>query len=877
MNTIKSKIIFLLLTSFIFLTFKVEASHFRYGHVTWEIIDSTDAGVEVEFKLKTAWRYSYGPFFSPELNQVFYTRTMDFGDGTSGSVNLISKSIYLDQDWLYGEGIIRHTYLSSGEFTAFFEGCCRLDNISNISSESYKVSTQLQIGQNNRPPISNLPPIVNVQSNKDSIGFFITAFDEDDDPIRYTLATQEDIESNSYLIPDSLMIDEFTGLVTWSTSNLLENELYSLIVIFEDLDDKGNRKSFTQLDFFINVVGESLPPEFIEPTPPNNFSYQTLPGDTLNFIIAAQDLDTINNTISINAVGIPIGAIDTFNPPLPAEGNPITSTEFIWIPSNFDLGSYVIVFTATDEVGVQTLTVVNIDVGFEPIFSPPTPGDNSVFCLSDGDVIDQEYFIIDLDSTDQVNLKLSLDSNLIISPIPPFTPGEGFPIKTILPNSLAFNPVLPLPFGNPISTNLTGTINGSDWGIYILDFVSTDTDNDRTLLRNYLILDQAPYFTSEVPNNIINVPISTLFEIVITADDDDIIFGDRIAFADSTKPYVTIPHWLNFNDDNNGSLTLSGIPDSTQVGLHQVIVELHDRTTHFLHQHCTWQFQEFQINVTPIEIEVQSDPPNPEINTNYRTTITITDDENNMLEDVEVNITSADDNANPYSETETTDENGQVEFCYTSETSGYDQCIVTAGNQIDTFFVNWALPDKEEICSDPNACNFQVNELCFYETCYADCDNLPKDISTFPSTLCDDGNDNTLIDYHNINCTCVGLPINLNCVITCDPESVWVGSDYCFVATVTDTITGLPLQNVTVGFNVEGANPTSGAGVTDSLGMVELCYPTFNIGIDSINIFCGNFEFNLTATCIGPGGLNGDSQFELISIESISGAVLIYP
>ncbi len=679
----------------------LQATHFRYGHITWEIVDSTQAGIEVKFTVQTAWRityftedlYSYGYFDynTLSLGQKFVSGDFFFGDGEELPLVLTVTSLNSADDWVYGVAEFTHIYTESSPYTAYIEGCCRLENVNNINyyNPDYLVSTLLDLSINNRPPISNLPAIVNVPSNQDSISFYITAFDEDADPIRFRLATPAEVGTYTYSVPPNLTLDSNTGLVTWNPLPGGESSLWTLSVIIEDLDEYGDPKSFTQLDFFVNVTGESFPPQFVGATPPNNIVYELLPGDTINFVIEALDADTIFNNVTINATGIPESAIFSFEPLLPTPGSNPVSTEFTWIPTTDDLGTYAINFTATDETGSQALTVINIDVGFEPVFIEPTPGNNSLFCYSDGDYFNQEYIIIDLDSTDQVNLQLSLDTNLVnTTNPPPFTPGGGFPLTDVFPSSLTFNPSLPLSFGNPVSTNLTGTINERDWGIYILNFVSTDTDNDKTFLTNYLIIDQAPYFTTQVPN-VINWPVGIPFDIVISANDDDLIYGDRIAFADSSKSYVTIPKWLNVVDDLNGNLNLTGTPALSQQGFHNVRIELHDRTTHFLHQHCTQEFLEFRINVRPIRLLVEPGPPNLVVGTELCTTITVTDDENNVLEGIEVNISSAADNPNAYSETLTTNADGQVEFCYTGTMVGYDECIITAGDQSQTYGVNW--------------------------------------------------------------------------------------------------------------------------------------------------------------------------------------------
>jgi len=857
---------------------EVSASHFRYGHITWEELGpNPNGGFDVEFTIQTAWRRS--AFGIPNSVGQSFDLGMSFGDGNFANFSNVVTAVSSTEDWSAAVGTFVHTYQNPGNYIAFFEGCCRLGGIENTSEGDFYISTGVTVGTGNRPPVSNMPAIVNLPENKDSVSFFITAFDEDNDEIRFRLATEDEVVGpfsfDFYAPPAGLAIDAATGLVTWNTLGNFNGDIFTLSVIIEDIDDNGIPKSYTQLDFFLRIVGESVPPIFISPTPPNETTFVVLPGDTVTFTVQATDPDGLGNpggSVQLNATGTPASAaLTAYTPSLPTVFDNPVSTTFSWVPTMSDLGVYAINFAATDDIGAQSLTVVNISVGFNPIFNvPPTPGNGSISCTGAGEMFSQTIEVGDLDTTDVVDLDVELVGVPPTMPTPPFTPGGGFPIQSTLPSSINYSPALPLAPGNPVSTMFNGTVAASDWGIYALEYTSTDTDNDQTTLVHYIIIDEPPQFTTPEPTSTLTAIVGEPFSMTISATDPDIPFGDAVAFADPSRTYVDVPAWLSFNDDENGNLTLSGTPTLVDTATYDVQIELHDRTTHFQHTHCTWQFQNFNIYVTPIVLDVEDGPSVIVTGVEVCTTVTVTDDNGNPLADVAVDVLGS--GANSYGFSGTSNADGEFEFCYTGTNAGTDLCVITAGDQTEEIMIEWVNPTADAGCTLADACNFDPDATaydgsCEFPLCYTDCNGVVTDVSLLPGTLCDDGDASTIVDVINGNCTCEGLNINgLNCVITCDPESVYVGTDYCFIAVVTDTVTGMPLENVSVNFEVEGANSFIGAGQTDSLGQVELCYPTINVGFDTITVTTGDIVIELTCTVVGPGGSIGTS------IVSVTGA-----
>ncbi len=104
-------------------------------------------------------------------------------------------------------------------------------------------------------------------------------------------------------------------------------------------DGAGNLTSCS-VDFGLGV---NSPPVFDPPSPCGQTLMASV-GVPISFTVAASDPDA-GDIVTLSATGVPPGA--THTPPLPATGNPVSST-FDWTPSNADVGQHVITYTAFD-------------------------------------------------------------------------------------------------------------------------------------------------------------------------------------------------------------------------------------------------------------------------------------------------------------------------------------------------------------------------------------------------------------------------------------------------------------------------------------------------------------------------------------------------
>jgi hypothetical protein len=370
---------------FLFAARPAEASHFRYGILTWEL--TGNAG-EVEFSLVSAFRrtgYSscvvslpltFGPCSGTDgrpatgdiILETVGATGLDFGDGSSGTGTLLFLVEAFDPtgNWIIGRALnpgtttpgILHTYANtSTTYTAQASSCCRIGGLNNRSSASYRLATEVTF-DGNTPPSSSLVPIVTV--NEGSMAqFVVPAVDDDGDDIRFRLATEaESVGGGAEDQVPGLTIDPITGVVTWNNVGLNQSNFWTTQIIIEDLDASGNVKSMTPVDFLLRIqpVGANNQPVCdISPAGP----FEVAPGDNVAFTVTGTDSDA-SDVVTINTGGLPAGA--TMSPSLPFSGASGVNSSFSWTPTAGQIDSYVVLFEISDTAGSQDLCSVEIIV-----------------------------------------------------------------------------------------------------------------------------------------------------------------------------------------------------------------------------------------------------------------------------------------------------------------------------------------------------------------------------------------------------------------------------------------------------------------------------------------------------------------------------------
>ncbi len=374
------RIVFLLFSVLtLFSTEESYATHFRYGHLTWQKL----SGNTVQFKLVNAFRRNgyVGtagdgfPAVGDVIEEHIGTTTLDFGDGDNTPV-LEYKVISIDvsNNWLLGQALepgsttkttIDHTYPSSGPWTAEINSCCRTSGEQNNPDGDYQVSTIVETASGNTSPGSSLPAIVNLIQSA-TASFFVPGADPDPSTtLKWRLASSSEA-GTGFDQPtagsEDLTVNNLTGLVSWNTLAAVLGGLYSCQIIIEDYDAvTGALKTQVAVDFLILIVEcdpDNVSPAFVAPSPTCGSTIPATVGSPVSFTVTASDADAAD-IVSLNSGGVPSGA--TLTPGLPSDGNPI-STTFDWTPGAGDNGTHVVTFSATDDCGAQALCSYTIDV-----------------------------------------------------------------------------------------------------------------------------------------------------------------------------------------------------------------------------------------------------------------------------------------------------------------------------------------------------------------------------------------------------------------------------------------------------------------------------------------------------------------------------------
>src|SRR3972149_1429695 len=370
------------------------ATHFRYGHLTWE--KRTDISPNtVAINLTAAFRRDgYSGSASdghPQIGDVIVEdigeTKLYFGDGNSTDVLFFEVTSYDEtENWIIGKAEIPtsrydkeviYTYPVSSLYSLYIQSCCRLSaSGSHVNNPDgyYRLETDVDLTSSNTSPVSSGFPIVTVEQNS-SVSFNVPANDADGDTLAWRVSTSAEASGSAggFSQPLGLAVDSSTGNVSWNTTGVTLG-LYSTQLTIED----GNTS--IPVDFLIKVTQQTTnnSPIFdVPPTPEYGTTYTVNPGELVGFNVQASDQDS-GDTVELNHAGLPSGA--TFD--IPSAANPVSST-FSWTPAISDSGSYVVSFKATDKKGLSVEHSINITVlAVTPTPSPsptPTPANGIIF------------------------------------------------------------------------------------------------------------------------------------------------------------------------------------------------------------------------------------------------------------------------------------------------------------------------------------------------------------------------------------------------------------------------------------------------------------------------------------------------------------------
>jgi hypothetical protein len=320
------------------------ASHFRFGHHTWNKVDGT--ANTVRFNLKEAWRLNAGSV------------SIRFGDGrTFSGRRIVSQPTDLaGLKYDVHEMQVIHTYPHAGPFTTSKSSCCRIFGLVNANSSSFDVQSVVDMrnGQTSST-VSSIPPILQMKKGLNSIALPVA--DADGGAITCRMATSGESRvpsvasagGNALSVSSSCVLD-------WDASAAVNKSKYAAqVAIFEG----GLR---TALDFIIEInagLVDNDPPS-CELNGPASSTISV--GST--FSISANATDPEGRNLRVNHLGLPSGATLT-----PADGSSVASpatATFDWTPTSSGATAITILFTDDGNQTCQSSFAINV-----PSNAPP--------------------------------------------------------------------------------------------------------------------------------------------------------------------------------------------------------------------------------------------------------------------------------------------------------------------------------------------------------------------------------------------------------------------------------------------------------------------------------------------------------------------------
>jgi hypothetical protein len=543
------------------------ASHFRYGNIIWSRPDASSR--TVTFVVTNSYRLS--SFTGVAVGSTVNTgAALQFGDGGSGAINLQVTSVNSAEDYFIGTYTVTHTYaIGADNFTVNYSSCCRLSSLQNNADGNFGEVTTVNLASANLgSPVSTLPPVVSLSTGLSAAMFNVPAIDPDGGVLSYALSTPADFSGGDVnsTQANGLSINPSTGEATFNTVGKPIGTLWS--AGFTVTDPTGSK---SVIDFLLKVVGTSNPPVFnYATTPLNNAVVYAHPGSPVNFTIDASDPDA-GGTVLLNGAGFPVGA--SFNPSV-TPANPATAS-FSWTPTLSQLGTYILTFVATDDVGVQTTTTVTIQVVSAPQFIAPTPPVTPDRLVLTGTTLND---VIAAQSPDPL-----LSSQIF---------------SATMPAGATATPSLPTALSSVAQTNISWTPVLGQWGDHTFTFVAQDQNNATSTTSYHVVANTKPVFTS---SPVLTANSCKPYTYMVTGVDADIPYGDELEFESHTP----LPSWLTLTNNANGTATLSGTPSAADTGTYNIELVAAD----IYHHSSALVEQNFTITVTAQSVSINNGGP----------------------------------------------------------------------------------------------------------------------------------------------------------------------------------------------------------------------------------------------------------------------------
>jgi MYXO-CTERM domain-containing protein len=319
---------------------RAEASHFRYGNITWTVPDPVNAPLSVRFDVTVAWREDY-PFID--------STTLNFGNGKTNPPNagatIGTGTDAAGLEYLVQRYTVTHKYAAPGVYTVFFTSCCRTSNLINAGDDSFRVEAKVDVTGNGKKgnPVSAVPAIIQLQTGGVRT-IQIPAVDPNGLPVtcRFGTINESQIGQNPPVVPATGAPATVAAsasppgcVITWNTTGGFAGQQFAINVVMESV--KNGNTSSAVVDFITEFV--STPP----PTCSGSNAFTLDMGDNFTHSVVGTNNAGGNLLMSV------IGAVGLTSPPTGTTQNSPFTTSFNWNPGPGEEGTSVLTIVYKDQ------------------------------------------------------------------------------------------------------------------------------------------------------------------------------------------------------------------------------------------------------------------------------------------------------------------------------------------------------------------------------------------------------------------------------------------------------------------------------------------------------------------------------------------------
>lgn len=332
----------------------LEASHFRFGHLSWQRAAGNTNSLVVEITVVEAWRKdTSGP------GSLTYTIDHDGTTFSSQGAAVIGTltDIAGDEYEIYSH-TVTHTFPSNGVYTVTSSQTFRLVDLVNAPATPVTLQLTMDLRASNSGTALTTNPIILQLPVDTANSVRIPLVDPDNDPISVRFATvAESGIANIPTVGENQMSVTSAGVINWNTTGGTVGQRFAVQLAVEENHPGFTTTGRVPLEFMVELVNvvANQPPACTGPSGTLNAQVGT------PFAVSVSGSDPEGRALGLSAQQLPPGAILT-----PGSGTTNaspTTVQLQWVPGLDDLGrSYPVTLVFTDDGGLQASCGFTISV-----------------------------------------------------------------------------------------------------------------------------------------------------------------------------------------------------------------------------------------------------------------------------------------------------------------------------------------------------------------------------------------------------------------------------------------------------------------------------------------------------------------------------------